>query len=109
MKTISTTTIAVLPIGGFDTNLMKKESNTIIGAFNRLRTNLIIADPVSDEGGTRQSVQVLSEKYPDLLLINSLRGVSANAIETVVLTSHVPTLISPLRGRFALSSSGLAV
>lgn len=109
MKTINTTPIAVLPIGEFDTDLVKKEFDAIIGAFNRSKTNLIVADPVSDEEGARQSVQVLTEKNSDLLLIIPLRGLSAKAIETAVLTSHTPCLICPLQGKFALPSSTLAV
>jgi L-fucose isomerase-like protein len=109
MKTINTTTIAALPIGEFDTDLVKNEFDAIIRAFNHPTTNLIVADAVSDEEAARQSTQVLSEKRPDLLLIIVLRGLSARAIETAALLSHVPVLIWPIQGRHSLPSSTLAV
>ena len=49
------------------------------------------------------------KRSPDLLLLIPLRGLSAQIIETAVLTSHSPCLICPVQGRFALPSSTLAV
>jgi len=109
MKSANTTNIAVLPIGEFDTDHIRNEFEAIIKAFDRSKTNLIVADSVSDDEEARQSVQKLSAKNPDLFLIIPLRGLSAKTIETAVLTSHTPCLISPLQGRFALPSSALAV
>jgi len=103
------TIITVLPIGEIDTDVIRSEFESIIGVFNRLGTDLFFADPVSDEEGVRQSVQELSRRNPDLLLIIPLRGLSAQAIETAILTSRMPCLICPIQGRFALPSSALAV
>jgi L-fucose isomerase-like protein len=109
MKMIYAATIVALPVGEFDTELVKNEFESKVEVFNRLAANLIVAEPVSDDEEARQSVQKLSAKNPDLFLIIPLRGLSAKAIETAVLTSHTPCLISPLQGRFALPSSALAV
>ena len=109
MKMIHAATIVALPVGEFDTELVKNEFESKVEVFNRLAANLIVAEPVSDDEEARQSVQKLSAKNPDLFLIVPLRGLSAKVIETAVLTSHTPCLISPLQGRFALPSSALAV
>src|SRR5688572_24088924 len=105
----NTTSITALPIGEIDTDVIRSEFESIIEVFNGLGTDLFVADPVSDEVSARQSVQELSRKNPDLLLIIPLRGLSAQAIETAALTSQLPCLICPVQGRFALSSSALAV
>jgi len=105
----NTTIITALPIGEIDTDIIRSESDSIIGIFKDLGIDLFVADPVSDVESTRQSVQELSEKRPDLLLLIPLRGFSAQAIEMAVLTSHSPCLICPVQGRFALPSSTLAV
>ena len=105
----NTTIIAALPIGEIDTDMLGSEFESIIGAFKGLGTDLFVANPVSDEESARQSVQELSSRNPDLLLIIPLRGLSAQAIETAVLTSRAPCLICPIQGRFALPSSTLAV
>jgi L-fucose isomerase-like protein len=109
MKTKDATLIAVLPIGEFDTDVVKNETDAIIRAFDRPDTHLIVADPVSNKEAAQKSVLILSEKDPDLLLIIVLRGLSAEIIELAVLTSPVPALICPLQGRFALPSSVLAM
>ena len=103
------TTITVLPIGEFDTEFVKSGFNAILRAFNGLETDLIIADPVSDEQGARKSVEEFSKKNPDLLVIVPLRGLSAQVIESALLTSQTPCLICPVQGRFALPSSALAI
>ncbi len=108
MTTINTTTIAALPIGEFDTDLVKNEFDAIIRSINRLNANLIVADPVSDEAAARHSVQRLSERHPDLLLIITLRGLSAPIIEAAAQLSRAPCIIWPVQGSFALSSSALA-
>ena len=105
----NTTITTALPIGEIDTDVIRNEFESIIGVFNGLGTDLLVADPVSDEESARQSVQELSKRNPDLLLIIPLRGLSAQAIETAVLTSRRPCLICPIQGRFALPSSALAV
>ena len=105
----NTTIITALPIGEIDTDIVRSEFESIIGVFNRLGTDLFVANPISDENSARQSVQELSRSNPDLLLIIPLRGLSAQAIETAVLTSRTPCLICPVQGRFALPSSALAV
>ena len=109
MKTMNTTVIAVLPIGEFDTDQVKNEFDVIMRAFNLLNANLIVAGPASIKEEARESVQVLSEKNPDLLLAIVLRGLSAETIEAAALASRVPCLICPVQGRFALPSSALAV
>ena len=105
----NTTIIAALPIGEIDTDILRREFESIISVFNGLETDLFVANPISDEESARQSAQELSKSNPDLLLIIPLRGLSAQAIETAVLTSRTPCLICPIQGRFALPSSTLAV
>jgi L-fucose isomerase-like protein len=100
--------IAVLPIGEMDAEPAKKESAAIVTLLKRLGAELVIADPVSDENHARQSVQELSERNPDLVVIVPLRGLSAQAIEAAVRTSRVPCLLYPIQGSFALPSSLLA-
>lgn len=68
----------------------------------------MLAAPVTDEDSARQSVAELSRNDPDLLLIITLRGLSAQIVETACLTSHIPCLICPVQGNFALPSSALA-
>jgi L-fucose isomerase-like protein len=103
------TDIAVLPIGEIDTDIIRSEFESIIRAFDGLETDLLILDPVSDEESARRSVETLSKRNRDLLLLIPLRGLSAQIIETAILTSHAPCLICPVQGRFALPSSTLAV
>jgi L-fucose isomerase-like protein len=109
MKMTNTTIITALPIGEIDTDVIRSEFESIIGVLNDLGTDLFVIDPVSDEESARESVQELSKKNPDLLLIIPLRGLSAQAIEIAVLTSRTPCLICPIQGRFALPSSALAI
>ena len=106
---INNTIVTALPIGEFDTDRIRTEFDAIINAFNRLGADLVIADPVWDEEGARQSAQKLSERNSDLLLIIPLRGLSAQAMETAARTSQAPCVIWPVQGRFALPSSTLAV
>jgi len=101
--------IIALPVGEFDTDLIKTECEAIIQIFNLPGVELVIADPVADIDNARQSVSELLKNTPDLLLIISLRGLSAQTIEAAVLSSHVPCLIYPVQGRFALPSSALAI
>ncbi len=105
----NSTIITALPIGEIDTDVIRSEFESIIGVFKGLGIDLFVADPVSDVESTRQSVQELSKKKPDLFLLIPLRGLSAQIIETAILTSHSPCLICPAQGRFALPSSTLAV
>jgi L-fucose isomerase-like protein len=105
----NTTIITALPIGEIDTDVIRSEIESIIGVFKDLGIDLFVADPVSDLESARRSVEKSSKRNPDLLLLLPLRGLSAQAIETAVLTSHSPCLICPVQGRFALPSSALAV
>ena len=105
----NTPIIIALPIGEIDTDVIRSECESIIGVFNDLGTDLLVVDPVVDEESARQEVQELSRRNPDLLLIIPLRGLTAQTIETAVLTSRTPCLICPIQGRFALPSSALAV
>ena len=75
------TIVAVLPIGEFNSDTTQHAYETIIGVFNHLDTTLLIAASVTDAEEARQSVQELSEKNPDLFLVISLRGFSAQVIE----------------------------
>lgn len=104
----NTSIIAALPVGEFNNDHVRSEFEAITGAFNRLGADLVTADPVSDEAAARRSVQKLSERNPDLLLIITLRGLSAPIIETAGQLSRAPCLIWPVRGGFALASSALA-
>jgi L-fucose isomerase-like protein len=101
-------TIAVLPIGEFDTELIKQEFETMNRAIERSKSKLIVADPIADVEGARRSVKELLEKDPALLIIIVLRGLSAETIEAAAEASSVPCLILPVQGRFALPSSALA-
>ncbi len=101
--------IIALPVGEFDSPLIRSEFEAIVSAFQRLGADLVIADPVSDAAGAQASVHRLSEKNPDLLLIVPLRGLSAPAIEAASQASQAPCLIWPVQGRFALPSSTLAI
>lgn len=104
-----TSLIAVLPVGEFDTDAIKFEFEAILRAFKLPEIELVIANPVADEEGGKRSVAELSKREPDLLLIITLRGLSAQVIEAATLASHVPCLICPVQGRFALPSSALAI
>jgi L-fucose isomerase-like protein len=109
MKMTNTTIITALPVGEIDTDVIRSEFESIIGVCKDLGIDLFVADPVSDVESARQSVQELSTKKPDLLLLIPLRGLSAQLIETAILTSHSPCLICPVQARFALPSSTLAI
>ena len=50
-------TVAVLPIGEFDTDLVKREFEAMTRTIDRSNTKLIVADPISDVEGARQSKQ----------------------------------------------------
>ena len=104
-----TTSITALPIGEFDTAVVRNEFESIIRVFDGFGIDLWVADPVSDVESARQSVQELSKKKPDLLVLVPLRGLSAQIIEIAALTGQLPCLICPVQGRFALPSSTLAV
>jgi len=106
---INTTIITALPIGEIDTDVIRSEFESIIGVFNGLEIDLFVADPVSDVESARRSVEKLSKRNPDLLLLIPLRGLSAQILEIAILTSRTPCLICPIQGRFALPSSALAV
>ncbi|HXD08634.1 MAG TPA: hypothetical protein VN653_01125 [Anaerolineales bacterium] len=105
----NTTIITALPIGEIDTDIIRSEFESVVGAFDGLGIDLFVAEPVSDVESARQSVQELSRKQPHLLLLIPLRGISAQIIETAALTSQLPCVICPVQGRFALPSSTLAV
>ena len=105
----NTTIITALPIGEFDTDVIRSEFGSIIGVLNGLGIDPFVADPVSDVESARRSVETLSKGNPDLLLLIPLRGLSAQIVETAVLASHSPCLICPVQGRFALPSSTLAI
>jgi L-fucose isomerase-like protein len=105
----SSISVAVLPIGEFDTDYVKDEYDAVIKAFSHFQTSLIISDPVSGVDQAQQAVQALSKKNPDLLLLVILRGLSAETIEAAARTSPVPCLVLPLQGGYALPSSALAV
>ena len=105
----NTTIITALPIGEIDTDVIRSEFESIIGVFKGLEIDLFVADPVSDVESARRSVEKLSKRNPDLLLLIPLRGLSAQILEIAILTSRTPCLICPIQGRFALPSSALAV
>lgn len=105
----NTTIVMALPIGEIDTDVIRREFATIIDAFHGLGLNLFVADAVSDEESARRSVEELSKRNPDLMLLVPLRGLSAQIIETAVQSSQTTCLICPVQGRFALPSSALAV
>lgn len=106
---INSTSISVLPIGEIDTDIIRDEFKSVIRTFDGLGADLLILDPVSDENNARQSVQELSHRKLDLLVLIPLRGLSAQTLEAAALTIHTPCLICPVQGRFALPSSALAI
>jgi L-fucose isomerase-like protein len=103
------TVIVTLPVGEFDTELVKNEFEAQIQCLKHPGINLVVADPVSDAEGVRQFVRNLTEINPDLVLIIPLRGLSAQVIEAAGINNHIPCLIWPTQGRFALPSSALSV
>jgi L-fucose isomerase-like protein len=109
LQMVDPTRIAVLPIGELDTDLIRIEVDAMIAAIRSWAGELLIAPPAPDETQARQAMLELSESAPDLFLIIPLRGLSAQAIETAIRSSHAPCLIWPVQGRFALPSSALAV
>lgn len=109
MKMLDPTIITALPIGEIDSDVIRSQFESVLGAFKLLGINPLVSDPVSDEEKARQAVQDSLQTNPDLLVLIPLRGLSAQIIETAILASHVPCLICPIEGRFALPSSVLAV
>ena len=101
-------TIAALPIGEFDNELVKSEFDAILDAFKRLGLDPVLADPISNEAEVSRAVQRLAQNNPDLLLLIALRGLSAPIMEAAGRLSRVPCLLWPIQGRFALPSSALA-
>jgi len=101
--------IVTLPVGEFDTELVIKEFEAQIQCLKHPGINLVVADPVSDQEGAGQFIRELTEVNPDLVLIIPLRGLSAQVIEAAGLNNHIPCLIWPVQGRFALPSSALSV
>ena len=105
----TSTIIAVLPIGEIDSDIIHSEFESILRAFDGLEVELFIANPVSDEQAAWQSIQDLSKRKLDLLLLVPLRGLSAQILESAALAADIPCLICPVQGRFALPSSALAI
>ena len=101
--------VTALPIGEFDSKSVKSEFEAIIQVFKALEVDLFTAPPVSSEEEARRSIKRLSKRNPDFFLLVPLRGLSAQMIETTVLSSSILCLIWPVQGRFALPSSTLAV
>ncbi len=101
--------IAVLPIGEYETDLIRDQVETMVRDINELGAILTMAEAVVTEEEARQSVRKLLEKAPDLLLFIPMRGMSAPIMEAAGQVSHTPCMIWPVQGRFALPSSALAV
>jgi L-fucose isomerase-like protein len=108
-KMTKNTTIAALPVGELETDRIKDEVAALLRAFDGLDCDLFTVAPASDVESARQSVRELSHRNPDLLVIVPLRGLSAETIEAAARASPAPCLILPVRGRYALPSSALAV
>jgi L-fucose isomerase-like protein len=106
---LNTITITVLPVGEFDSDRTKEEFDALIGALDRAKADLHILAAVMDIGEAGKSVQALSQRDPDLLLIVVSRGLSAQVIEASILASRTPCLVLPVQGNYALPSSALAV
>src|SRR3954449_459625 len=102
------TLVAAVPVGEFDTPLIRAEFDAIIQMFAGLGAELLVAEPVSDEAAARQAVEASLSRSPDMLLLIPLRGLSAQTMEAAALASPAPCLIWPIQGRFALPSSTLA-
>jgi L-fucose isomerase-like protein len=101
--------ISVLPVGEFDSELIRAEFEAIIEGLRGLKAELSLAEPVADQDGAQQAVEGFAASQPDLLLIVPLRGLSAPIMEAAALASRRPCLIWPVQGRFALPSSTLAI
>jgi L-fucose isomerase-like protein len=106
---LSHTIITAVPIGEIASDGINSQFEAIIATFKHLDTNLLVSDPVSDEGQAGQAIQNVLQANPDLLVLIPLRGLSAQIIKAAITTSHIPCLICPIEGRFALPSSMLAV
>jgi L-fucose isomerase-like protein len=109
LKMKNTTIAAVLPVGELDVVLIKNKFDAILQTIDLMGMDWVAAAPVSDEENARQSVKMLLEKKPDILIIIPLRGLSAQVIEAAALVSQVPCLVCPIEAGFALPSSALAV
>jgi len=66
---IPSTVIVTLPVGEFDTELVRNEFDAQIKCLDHPGINLIVADPVSDQERAGQFVRDLTAANPDLLLI----------------------------------------
>jgi len=108
MKQPTTTNIAVLPVGEFESEPVREKFETTIQAIQPLTTNLRIVPAVSNEEAAHRSALEISEDEPDLLVIIVSRGLSARIIETTAQASRAPCLVLPLQGNYALPSSVLA-
>jgi hypothetical protein len=100
MKMKNVMTVAVLPIGEFDTEIVKREFEAMTRTIDRSNTKLIDADPISDVEEARRSVKKVLEKDPALLIIIVLRGLSGETIEAAAEASTVPCLILPVQAPF---------
>jgi len=109
MANVKNMIIAALPVGKFDTDQIKNEYTAILKAFDGSGCEIFTVAPVSDVESARQSVRELSLRNPYLLLIVPLQGQSAETIEASARTSPAPCLVVPVKGRYALPSSTLAV
>jgi hypothetical protein len=94
--------LAVLPVGEFESDIIRHEVGSIFRALNELGAHLSIAEVVLTEEDARQSVQELLDKKPNLLLLIPLRGLSAPIMEAAAQMVHLPCLIWPVQGSYAL-------
>jgi L-fucose isomerase-like protein len=108
MKMTPPLTIAVLPVGEFDAELVKSQFESKVSALKHLGPHLMVADPISDQAEAQRLVPALAAGMPDLLVIIALRGLSAQAQEAAARLSRTPCLLWPIEGRYALPSSVLA-
>jgi L-fucose isomerase-like protein len=102
-------TVAILPVGEFESDTAQEGFEGLVEAFDRARADLLVLPAVSNEDEARESIQELSPKDPILLAIIVSRGLSAQAIEATARASRLPGLVLPLQGNYALPSSTLAV
>jgi len=101
--------ITALPVGEFETEKIRDEYAAILKTFDGLGCTISTVAPVSTMDSARRSVLELSQQDPDLFIIVPLRGLSAELMEAAALLSPAPCLVLPVKGRFALPSSTLAI
>src|SRR5512143_2491087 len=100
MSTSKMARVAVLPVGEFDGSPAKEGFHSIVKAFDRARTDLLVLPVGANEAEARRSVQEFLRQDAVLLAIIVSQGLSARTIEAAARLSHMPCLVLPLQGNY---------